>query len=110
MLGDELLPVAAVEELEKEVGFVLYTLKTTPGLRMPIADECDRSEFQSVFEVDEEEDLLGLLSWEPAMVTTTRRRVFYSRRNSGERSTRSPEPAAVAHFDMHVAARPLSTL
>jgi hypothetical protein len=36
MLADE--PLAAVE-LKEEVGSVLSTLNTTPGLRMPMADE-----------------------------------------------------------------------
>lgn len=98
-------PLAAVE-LDEEVGFVLNTLKTTPGLRMPMADECDRSGSQSVFEVDEEEVLFGLLSWEFDMVKRTRRRVFIIMR----KRIRSSERAAITHIIMHVALRPSSSL
>ena len=69
----------AVEEedgVDDDVGLVLNMLKTTPGLRMPMADECARRGSQSVLGVDEEDDLLGLLSREPDMVRRTGREAF----------------------------------
>ena len=66
ILDDE--PPTAAEEVDDEAGFVLKTLKTTPGLSMPMEDEWDRRASQSVFEVDEEEDLLWSLSLELDMV------------------------------------------
>jgi hypothetical protein len=63
MLDDERLVDEPAE------GLVLYTSKTAPGLRMPMAEEWERSESQSVFGVDEEELVLcELLFWDPDMV------------------------------------------